>query len=1050
MITRLLYVAHRMLIGITTLFLTAQVGAVSYVHFESGHVRPLAMSSDGQTLLAVNTSDNYLEVFELRADGMNHVTSVAVGMEPVSVAFRNDNEAWVVNHLSDSISVVDLSTSTPVVTRTLLVGDEPRDIVFSGNDRAFITTAHRGQHRTHPSIADVAGAGDPQLTTAGVPRADVWVFDAGNLGAELGGKPLKIVELFGDTPRALTVSADGATVYAAIFMSGNQTAVVSEGVVCDGFSDSTGCAGDGVQSPNGLPNGAMPGGVPGPSTDAHGNAAPEVSVIVKKDLASGEWRDIQGRNWSNGVRFNLPDYDVFAIDAATLNETATYSGVGTTLFNMVVHPVSGDVYVSNTESINEVSFEGDGVFGGSTVQGNLAQSRISRLTNAGDVDVAHLNSHIDYSVTPAPIGVKDHSLATPLGMTLSSDGATLYLAAFGSARIGVIDTVDLWSGNFDPETESASYIDVPGGGPTAVVLDETRNRLYTITRFDNAVAAIDLDSGTVLEHRAMHNPEPPEVVAGRPFLYDANFSSSNGEASCASCHIFGDMDGLAWDLGDPDGELIENPATINLQTLVTLLNQASPKLNGTGNFNQLHPMKGPMTTQTLRGMSNSGAMHWRGDRAVGVFGTDATSEEISFLNFSPAFIGLLGNVAEPTPAQMASFTDFALSLTLPPNPVRGLDNSLSPSAAAGQAFYLSSRRSDGAPFDFTGEIDGFTCNGCHELNPALGRFGTSTNASFEDEEQIFKVAHLRNMYQKVGMFGMPQAEFFQNNDTSYMGDQVRGTGFLHDGSTDTIFRFFTANVFNSAFNNTVGFRNDQDRLDMEQYMLAFDTDIAPIVGQQITLSNQSGASELSRIDLLLARAGTSFTSKVLGGVVTEADVIVHGRIDGNSVSFQRLADGSFLNASGGSTLSATELHELVNDASDFLTYTAVTPGAGVRSGVDRDLDGALDAVDNCSMVANPIQADGDNDGIGDACDNCTLVSNSSQRDSNGDGFGNACDADLNNDNVINFLDLAQLQAVVFETGDFDADLNSDGAVNFLDVSILAQQFLGMPGPSAID
>ena len=27
-----------------------------------------------------------------------------------------------------------------------------------------------------------------------------------------------------------------------------------------------------------------------------------------------------------------------------------------------------------------------------------------------------------------------------------------------------------------------------------------------------------------------------------------------------------------------------------------------------------HPMKGPMTTQSLRGMANHGPMHWRGDR----------------------------------------------------------------------------------------------------------------------------------------------------------------------------------------------------------------------------------------------------------------------------------------------------------------------------------------------------------------------------------------------------------------------------------------------------
>ena len=71
-----------------------------------------------------------------------------VGLEPVAVAARTNSEVWVVNHLSDSVSIVDVGAAQPHVTRTLLVGDEPRDIVFAGTggNRAFITCAHRGQN----------------------------------------------------------------------------------------------------------------------------------------------------------------------------------------------------------------------------------------------------------------------------------------------------------------------------------------------------------------------------------------------------------------------------------------------------------------------------------------------------------------------------------------------------------------------------------------------------------------------------------------------------------------------------------------------------------------------------------------------------------------------------------------------------------------------------------------------------------------------------------------------------------------------------------------
>ncbi|TFG81366.1 MAG: hypothetical protein E4H19_14715, partial [Chromatiales bacterium] len=143
--------------------------AGSFVAFESGQVRPLALSTDGARLLAVNTPDNRLEIFDIRSGGLQHVASVPVGLEPVAVAVRPNGQAWVVNHLSDSISIVDTTANPPRVLRTLLVGDEPRDIVFAGpgRNRAFITTAHRGQNSPWN---DPANPG--QLTTPGIGRAD--------------------------------------------------------------------------------------------------------------------------------------------------------------------------------------------------------------------------------------------------------------------------------------------------------------------------------------------------------------------------------------------------------------------------------------------------------------------------------------------------------------------------------------------------------------------------------------------------------------------------------------------------------------------------------------------------------------------------------------------------------------------------------------------------------------------------------------------------------------------------------------------------------------
>jgi DNA-binding beta-propeller fold protein YncE/mono/diheme cytochrome c family protein len=984
----------------------------SFIGFESGLVRPLALSPNGAHLFAVNTPNNRLEIFYVdTSGGLTALSTLAVGLEPVSVAARSSSEVWVVNHLSDSVTIVDVSMpASPRVVRTLLVGDEPRDIVFAGSPdrRAFITTAHRGQHRTHASIAGTPGAGDPQFTTAGVNRADVWVFDPDALGSTLGGTPLRIVTLFGDTPRPLAVSPDGNTVYAGVFHSGNRTSVVSEGRVCNGFGV-TPCNGDNITSPNGLAGGQLPGGLPGPSTNVQGITAPEVGLIVKFHSPSGQWQDHLGRNWSNGVRFFLPDKDVFAIDANTLTETTNHPGVGTTLFNMVTNPVNGNVYVSNTEARNLTRFEGPGIHGGSTVQGNLAQSRITVITPGGAVKPRHLNRHIDYSMLPAPPAVKAASLATPVEMVVSPDGARLYVAAFGSSKIGVFATADLendalWDGigpEFDPVAASADYIGVSGGGPAGLLLNAAKNRLYTLTRFNNAVVTVNTTTGTELASQPLsHNPEPASVVNGRSMLYDAVRTSSNGEASCSSCHIFGDLDHLAWDLGNPDDPVTTNPMPIHLLV-------AAGDQNGGASNTEFHPMKGPMTTQTLRGLANSGAMHWRGDRADGFFGTDPPggkgSETLSFDNFIVAFEGLLGLDEPPTDLQlqadMQAFTDFALQLILPPNPVRNLDNSLTADQQAGANFYSGSRCSDGLCFLGVNSGVGFNCNGCHTLNPAQGFFGTGGIASFENETQIFKIAHLRNMYQKVGMFGMPGISFFNPGDNGHKGDQVRGFGFLHDGSTDTMFRFFQATVFNSGTN--VGFQNDTARRQMEQFMLAFPSDLAPVVGQQVTDYGAPIPDTAMRVNLLRTRAGAPFNSKVLGGAVTECDLIVKGVVGGLPRGWLYVPGTSRYRSDRASELPYDQADlDAIADGGASLTYTCAPPGSGVRMGIDEDLDGVLDADerDAGTQPSNPGSLPGAcNDGIDNDGDGLIDLADPGCRNSEWNIENPQCNDGVNND-----------------------------------------------------
>ncbi len=141
-----------------------------------------------------------------------------------------------------------------------------------------------------------------------------------------------------------------------------------------------------------------------------------------------------------------------------------------------------------------------------------------------------------------------------------------------------------------------------GEGPTGMALDEGRNRLYVYNRFDGSISTVDVTTGVVASTLPLFDPTPTIIRNGRPFLYDTQMTSGLGQVACASCHVDGRTDGLAWDLGDP---------TSTVEILGTNYNFAQPLPTVTNNF---HPMKGPMTTTTLQDIIGHEPFHWRGDR----------------------------------------------------------------------------------------------------------------------------------------------------------------------------------------------------------------------------------------------------------------------------------------------------------------------------------------------------------------------------------------------------------------------------------------------------
>lgn len=744
--------------------------------------------------------------------------------------------------------------------------------------------------------------------------------------------------------------------------------------------------------------------------------------------------------FNDDAKLSLPDQDVFAIDANSLQVTRSYSGVGTILFGMAVQPTTGDVLVLGTEAKNRTRFEGAGDSSSTTVRGHLHESRITRLGPSGSVQPVHLNTHIDYGTCCAANPQENlQSLTFPTAGAISPDGQKLFFTLLGSDKVAALD-VGALGASFDQEAARSSgalselYVgsDVMApSGPVGLALSESGDRLYVKTHFSNEVLLFDTASGSLQTRVTLPTPEPASITDGRHVLYNARLTSSHGDSACASCHVFGNFDSLAWDLGDPDGATVTNPGPFSLPPERTVVGEIAADPTFQAQIADFRSNKGPMTTQTLRGMANHGAQHWRGDRTRNFqdapgeepnFGT--LNEDNSFNEFDVAIAGLNGNDSLLEPEVFQAFTNFSLQLTLPPNPVRALDDTLTPEQAAGRALFFGCQsQSDDqykdrectgqsgqlvdvdsethacicfsnpfirildqtapiAPFtqivqglfsnpaftaqfmaiasDTTGlppeavpvaqalaaqlqmaiqalvaadlslesgmfklpgavalssstgallavlgfsqqygtavapTLIGFllsavppaatgpgspfespeafvaalpqvfglsnvtlrvrqdqlavgtsayrnllsdceigppkscdlrvsdsllTCNGCHSLDPAgnsefdvyrPGFFGTSGRYSFENESQVFKVPHLRNLYAKAGMFGMPLNTFIlpesifgpenggffsSSGQNAYQGPQVRGTGFLHDGSIDTVHRFFGAGVF---------------------------------------------------------------------------------------------------------------------------------------------------------------------------------------------------------------------------------------------------------------
>jgi len=801
----------------TLLWAGAAIATVD--HFESADVHPLELSPDGTKLFVAHTADHRLVVFDVGGPGAPvRIAEILVGLEPVTVRARTDDEIWVVNQVSDDVSVVKLSEEN--VVATILCGDEPTDVVFAGTpERAFVCVSREDRIRVY----------DP---------------------ADLEAAPIQI-PLDASNPRSLALSPDGATIYAGMLASGRKTTSVPI---------------DSVEVGGGLPPPAIP-------MDPGLPPAPVTALIVRHD--GTHWVDETGASWDWAVPYQTYDHDVARIDVGSASVSGYWTGVGTNLFNVAVNPVSGELFVTNQDATNDVRFE-------PILRGRFFRSRVTRIDPGGTVTPVHLNEHVDYDAPAGNPAERALSLSIPTDVLFTSDGLTAYVAAFGSRKVGVLDA-----------SGAVTRRIAVGEGPAGLALDEAGQRLFVLNRHASSLSVVDLTDDSSIEIPLGFDPTPANVRDGRILFYDGEGSSAHGDLSCASCHVFGGVDDIAWDLGDPQGDFLPPPAGAEDDSLIGF-----------------HPMKGPMTTQPLKGLAGTEPLHWRGDRSV-------------LGDFNGAFVSLLGRGSTLSGSELQLFEDFTFSMRYAPNPNLGLDGSLPVSIAGGDPAL-------GQEFFYTPIPEGGgSCAICHE-NPSGN--GPEVLAAIRVQalsNQDMTVPQLRTVYQKTRF--RPQAAF-----------TVRSYGTTHNGSNgDLNPHQLTLGQDGGSFairgekplgGGARSFDPTLDKADIEAFLRCFDTGTHPVVGAQWTMDGANEGAGSARVSTMVSVADAGPAGLIAKG----RDLSLQARgwtyTGGGAWISDRMAEPA---------MTLAELLALAGPGTE-ITFTGVLPGTETRLGVDRDGDGYYD------------------------------------------------------------------------------------------------------------
>ncbi len=604
----------------------------------------------------------------------------------------------------------------------------------------------------------------------------------------------------------------------------------------------------------------------------------------------------------------LPDRDLVAIATSgpqqdTVDPGRTVTGVGTVLLNMHVRPGTNELWIPNTEALN-AQHRGEKSF----LAGQVVSNRITIV----DAQTSTVLQVVDLDQL-APPGV---GCAQPTGIAFTPDGARAFVCGYGNDLVAVLDVnggAVTWAGI----VRVPITIPYPrGSGPRTALVDAQGQRLHVFNKLNNSVTTVplaQLPGATGFDWTAPwptfvgYSPLAEDERHGRMHFVRA-IDSASQTSSCASCHVDGTSDGLAWDLSsylDPEGT---PPGLVHFGLDV----------------------KGPMVTQNTQRLFGTSPYHWRGERR-------------RLKQFNKTFLNLLERTDNGAPANLGPDFQYIIHymqrLAYPPNPRQKLDRSLSVVQERGEHLFRGLQLEGGV-----------TCSTCHQL--PLGTAGEIVPTGRGGAARTAVVPSLRGVADKESPSFAIGGAFEERTEL--------GAGYLHDGARSSIVTAFTAEDPDDRIEGHAFDMRLQEAHALRAYLRAFDTGLAPSTTLMVTAHPGNAAAIAGyELPLLLDQAERGWCDVVVRkGPVT---------FQGQTVQLSGVYDpasGQFVYPS--TTIPAQDPAQLVAEAQAGASITFLgTPGLmGVQMGVDRDLDEVLD-LDELLLGTDPERYDTDLDGFPD-------------------------------------------------------------------------------------